>query len=158
MSILSEFKAFAVRGNMIDLVVGVIVGAAFTSVVNALVNDVIMPPLGLLVGRVDFAALFVVLRQGSPPGPYPTVAAAKNAGAVTINYGLAINAFVSFLIVSFAVFLLVKGMNKLRDSLEVNHAPSKRECPYCITMVSTRATRCPQCTSEIELLPDDDLF
>jgi len=154
MSVLNEFKAFAIRGNMIDLVVGVILGAAFTGVVNALVNEVIMPPLGLLVGEVDFGDLFVVLREGNPPRPYLTAAAAERAGAVTLDYGLAINSFVSFFIVSFAVFLLVKAMNRMRQKVDAtNGGPATRECPFCIAQVSSRATRCPQCTSDLSSQP-----
>ncbi|MGI8922881.1 MAG: large conductance mechanosensitive channel protein MscL [Fimbriimonadales bacterium] len=154
MSVLSEFKAFAIRGNMIDLVVGVILGAAFTTVVNALVNEVIMPPLGLLVGEVDFGDLFVVLREGNSPGPYSTVGAAEKAEAVTLNYGRAINSFVAFFIVSFVVFLLVKAMNRMRQRIDAaNGEPATQECPFCITQVSSRATRCPQCTSELATTP-----
>jgi large conductance mechanosensitive channel len=110
---LNEFKKFAMRGNVVDLAVGVIIGAAFGKIVDSLVKDVIMPPIGLVMGRVDFTNLFVVLREGVPPGPYPTVELAQKAGAVTLNYGLFINTMISFLIVAWAVFILVKVMNRL---------------------------------------------
>jgi large conductance mechanosensitive channel len=113
-----EFKAFAMRGNVVDMAVGIIIGAAFGAIVSSLVADVIMPPLGLLFGNLDFADLFVVLRQGATPGPYLSLSAAQQAGAVTLNYGVFINRVVSFLIVAFAVFLLVRSMNRLRKKEE----------------------------------------
>ena len=115
---LEEFKKFAMRGNVVDLAVGVIIGAAFGKIVDSLVKDVIMPPIGLLLGRVDFANLFIVLKHGAQPGPYATVDAAQKAGAVTLNYGIFINALISFIIVAWAVFLLVKGMNRLQKKQE----------------------------------------
>ncbi|HXC38989.1 MAG TPA: large conductance mechanosensitive channel protein MscL [Burkholderiales bacterium] len=115
---LEEFKKFALRGNVVDLAVGVIIGAAFGKIVDSLVKDVIMPPIGLVLGRVDFANLFIVLKQGTQPGPYPSVDAAQKAGAVTLNYGVFINAFISFVIVAWAVFLLVKAMNRLQKKAE----------------------------------------
>ena len=114
----NEFKKFAMRGNVIDMAVGIIIGAAFGSIVRSLVDDVIMPPIGLLLGKVDFSNLFLVLKKGAEAGPYATVALAKEAGAVTLNYGVFINTVVSFLIVAFAVFLLVRGINKLRTKEE----------------------------------------
>ncbi|PKO51072.1 MAG: large conductance mechanosensitive channel protein MscL, partial [Betaproteobacteria bacterium HGW-Betaproteobacteria-2] len=111
---LKEFKAFAMRGNVVDMAVGIIIGAAFGSIVKSLVDDVIMPPIGLLLGNVDFSELFFVLREGATAEPYATLAAAKEAGAVTINYGLFVNALVSFIIVAFAVFLLVRTINRLK--------------------------------------------
>jgi len=115
---LEEFKKFAMRGNVVDLAVGVIIGAAFGKIVDSLVKDVIMPPIGLVLGRVDFANLFIVLKHGVQPGPYPTVDAAQKAGAVTLNYGVFINALISFVIVAWAVFLLVKGMNRMQKKQE----------------------------------------
>ncbi len=124
----NEFKKFALRGNVMDMAVGIIIGAAFTTIVNSLVADIIMPPFGVLLGKVDFANLFIVLKKGTTDlGPYASVAQAKAAGAVTLNYGLFFNAIVSFLLVSFAVFLLVKGMNKLRKKEEA--APSEPPKP-----------------------------
>lgn len=115
---LKEFREFAMRGNVLDVAVGIIIGAAFGAIVSSLVADIIMPPIGLALGNLDFSNLFVVLKAGSPAGPYASVAAAKAAGAVTINYGLFLNAVISFLIISFSVFLLVKGMNRLRRKQE----------------------------------------
>jgi large conductance mechanosensitive channel len=113
-----EFKEFAIKGNMLDMAVGIIIGAAFATIVNSLVNDVLMPPIGLLLGGVDFAEFFMVLQQGTPAGPYATLAAAKEAGAVTLNYGVFINAIISFLIVAFSVFLVVRSFNKLKKKEE----------------------------------------
>jgi large conductance mechanosensitive channel len=118
---LKEFKEFALRGNVVDMAVGIIIGAAFGTIVQSLVNDVIMPPIGLALGNVDFSNLFVVLKGGTPPGPYPALSDAMKAGAVTVNYGKFINTIISFLIVSFAVFILVRNINKLR--LEKETAP-----------------------------------
>jgi large conductance mechanosensitive channel len=149
---LKEFKAFAMRGNVVDMAVGIIIGASFGAIVKSLVDDVIMPPIGMLLGNVDFSDLFVVLREGTSPGPYLTVAAAKEVGAVTLNYGLFVNALVSFIIVAFAVFMLVRTLNRLKREDEV--APKKEEavvkdCPRCFTTISIKATRCPNCTSDL---------
>lgn len=126
-----EFKEFAVKGNVLDMAVGIILGAAFGAIVTSLVADVIMPPVGMLLGGVDFAELFIVLQEGAMPGPYLTIAAAQEAGAVTVNYGLLINAIISFLIVAFSVFLLVRNFNRLRKEQEeapaAPPAPSKEE-------------------------------
>lgn len=147
---LKEFKEFAMRGNVVDMAVGIIIGAAFGTIVNSLVSDIIMPPIGLLLGRVDFANLFLVLRQGAVAGPYSSLSQARAAGAVTINYGLFINAITSFIIVAFAVFLLVRSINRLkRQEKEVATAPTTKECPYCLSSVAIKATRCPCCTSEL---------
>jgi large conductance mechanosensitive channel len=124
MSILKEFQEFAVKGNVVDMAVGIIIGAAFGKIVSSLVSDVIMPPIGLLLGKVDFSNLFVVLSEGSSPAPYATPALAAEAGAVTLNYGHFINEVVSFTIVAFAVFLLVKAVNRLRSQLEAAPAPA----------------------------------
>jgi large conductance mechanosensitive channel len=141
-----EFKEFAVKGSMIDLAVGIIIGAAFTGVVNSLVNDILMPPIGLLVGNVDFSNLFLTLTGGH----FQTVAEAKAGGAVTLNYGLFVNTLINFLIVAFAVFLLVKQVNKLKRKKEPEAVPSTKECPYCKSAVHIDAVRCPNCTSELK--------
>jgi large conductance mechanosensitive channel len=147
---LEEYKKFAIRGNVVDMAVGIIIGAAFGTVVQSLVKDVLTPPLGLLTGNTDFTNLFVVLREGTPEAPYATLQAAQEAGAVTINMGLFINAVISFLIVSFAVFVLVRYINQLRAPDE-GPAPPKtiKKCPYCLSDVPVQATRCPDCTSEL---------
>ena len=144
---LEEFKKFAMRGNVIDMAVGIIIGAAFGNVIKSLVSDVVMPPVGLLLGGVDFSDLFLTLKQGATPGPYATVVAAQAAGAVTVNYGLFIDSMVSFVIVAFAVFMLIKGINRLHR--EQPAAPTTKECPYCFSAIPIKATRCPQCTSEL---------
>lgn len=147
---LKEFKDFAMRGNVVDMAVGIIIGGAFGTIVKSLVTDVIMPPIGMLLGNVDFSELFLVLNSGSTPGPYVTLADAQKAGAVTINYGLFINSVISFLIVAFAVFLLIRAVNKMKRAEETPAAePTTRDCPYCFSTVSLKATRCPQCTSEL---------
>jgi large conductance mechanosensitive channel len=148
---LKEFKEFAVRGNVIDMAVGVIVGGAFGTIVKSLVDDVIMPPIGLVVGGIDFSNLFATLKPGTPPGPYLALADAKKAGAVTINYGLFVNGVISFLIVAFAVFLLVRSVNALRRRLDAGTptAPATRDCPFCTTAIPIKATRCPHCTSQL---------
>jgi large conductance mechanosensitive channel len=155
---LKEYKTFALRGNVVDMAVGIIIGAAFNGVVQSLVKDVLTPPLGLLMGDVDFTNLFVVLKAGTPPGPYPTLEAAQSAGAVTLNLGVFVNAAVSFLIVSFAVFVLVRYVNRLRepDAAPEPAAPTVKKCPYCVSDVPVTATRCPHCTSELpeEAVPD----
>jgi large conductance mechanosensitive channel len=146
---LKEFKDFAMRGNVVDLAVGVIIGAAFGAIVTSLVDDILMPVLGLILGNADFANLFVVLREGTVPGPYTTLALAQEAGAVTLNYGLFINAIVSFLIVAFAIFLLIRSINRLqREKNPPPEEPTSKDCPYCFSEISIKATRCPNCTSE----------
>jgi large conductance mechanosensitive channel len=149
---LKEFKEFAMRGNVVDMAVGIIIGAAFGTIVTSLVADVLMPPIGLLLGNIDFANLFIVLKEGTKAsGPYVSLAAAKAAGAVTINYGLFINTVISFLIVAFAVFLLIRSINRLKRQGEAPPAvPATKECPYCISMVPIKATRCSHCTSELK--------
>ena len=147
---LRQFKEFALRGNVVDMAVGIIIGAAFGAIVSSLVADVIMPPIGLLLGNVDFSNLFVVLREGTAPGPYASLAAAKEAGAVTLNYGVFANAIISFVIVAFAVFVLVSQMNRLRKQAEAPPAePTTRGCPFCLSTIPLKATRCPFCTSQI---------
>jgi len=146
-----EFRDFALRGNAVDMAVGIIIGAAFGAIVGSLVADVLMPPIGLLLGKVDFANLFVVLKSGTVPGPFATVAAAKQAGAVTLNYGVFINTIISFLIVGFAVFLVIRQINKLKRTAEAPAAaPTTKDCPYCYSAVAIKATRCPFCTSTLK--------
>lgn len=145
-----EFREFAMRGNVVDMAVGIIIGAAFGAIVKSLVDDVIMPPIGLLLGNVDFADLYVVLKEGATAAPYASLADARTAGAVTLNYGVFVNAVVSFTIVAFAVFMLVRAMNRLRAREEAAPAaPDTRECPRCCSAIPIRATRCPHCTSEL---------
>ncbi|MGD8319731.1 MAG: large-conductance mechanosensitive channel protein MscL [Gemmatimonadota bacterium] len=146
-----EFREFAVRGSVVDMAVGIIIGGAFGTVVKSFVDDVMMPPLGMLVGNVDFSNMKVVLKQGATPGPYETLAAAKDAGAVTLNVGLFINAVVSFAIVAFAVFLLVRAINRLKRKEEEAPAPAPttKDCPFCASAIPLKATRCPFCTSEV---------
>ena len=145
-----EFKEFAMRGNVVDMAVGIIIGGAFGTIVKSLVSDVMMPPIGLLLGGVDFSDLFITLKDGVTPGPYTTLAAAQAAGAVTISYGLFMNAVISFLIVAFAVYLLIKGINKLQREKEAPPAePTTKECPHCFSTISIKATRCPNCTSDL---------
>jgi large conductance mechanosensitive channel len=147
---LKEFKAFAMRGNVVDMAVGIIIGASFGGIVKSLVDDVIMPPIGLVLGNVDFSNLFLVLKEGAVAAPYVSVDAAKKAGAVTLNYGLFVNAVVSFIIVAFAVFMLVRTINRLRLAEETSTAePTTQDCPHCYSVISIKATRCPQCTSQL---------
>ncbi len=148
---LKEFKEFAVKGNVVDMAVGIIIGGAFGTIVNTMVSQVLMPPLGLLVGGVDFSNLYIVLKEGAKvAAPYAALADAKAAGAVTINYGIFLNSVISFLIMAFAVFLLVKAINTFRrDEKPLPPSPSTKECPYCLSNVPIKATRCPACTSEI---------
>jgi large conductance mechanosensitive channel len=149
---LKEFKEFAMRGSVVDMAVGIIIGAAFGTIVNSLVQDVIMPPIGLLLGNIDFSNLFAVLKDGKVAGTYASVAAAKAAGAVTINYGVFINTIISFVIVAFAVFVLVRTINRLKRQGEAPPAvPTTKECTYCLSTIPIKATRCPNCTSELKV-------
>jgi large conductance mechanosensitive channel len=150
MGMVKEFREFAVKGNVVDMAVGIIIGAAFGTIVKSLVDDVIMPPIGLLLGNVDFSNLFLVLKAGATGGAFATLAEAQAAGAVTLRYGVFINAIVSFLIVAFAVFLLVKNINRMkRQEAAPAPAPSTKECPFCFSNISPKATRCPNCTSPL---------
>jgi large conductance mechanosensitive channel len=142
-----EFKEFAMRGNVVDMAVGIVIGAAFGLIVKSLVDDVLMPPIGLLLGNIDFTSIFWVLKQGGAPGPYPTVAAAKQAGAVTLNIGMFISTIINFSIIAFAIFLVVKGMNRMKREQPV--AADKKDCPYCFSSIPIQASRCPHCTSEL---------
>jgi large conductance mechanosensitive channel len=143
-----EFKEFAMKGNVMDLAVGVIIGAAFGKIVSSLINDVIMPVIGLLLGKVDFSNLFVSLSGGA----YPTLIEAKKAGAPTLNYGLFVNALIDFLIIALVIFMMVKWVNKLRRPAPVAAAaaPTTKECPFCFTMIPVKAVRSPACTSQLK--------
>ena len=150
---IKEFKEFAVKGNVVDMAVGIIIGAAFGTIVKSLVADVIMPPIGLLLGDVDFSNLFITLKEGAEgAAAYATIADAQAAGAVTLNYGLFINTVISFLIVAFAIFIVIKNINRLKKAEEEAPAPAPttKECPYCFSSIAIKATRCPNCTSNIE--------
>ena len=147
---LKEFREFAMRGNVVDMAVGIIIGAAFGAIVKSVVDDVIMPPIGLLLGNVDFSNLFVTLKEGAAAGPYATLELARKAGAVTLNYGAFFNTIVSFVIVAFSVFLLVKGMNKLKRQQEAAPAaPTTKECPHCLSSIPIKAKKCAHCTSQL---------
>jgi large conductance mechanosensitive channel len=143
-----EFKEFAMKGNVLDMAVGIIIGAAFGTIVTSLVNDVIMPPIGMLLGNVDFSNIFAVFKDGKTPGPYASLAAAKAAGAVTMNIGVFINTIINFVIVAFAIFLLIRSVNRVRKQEEA--APTTKDCSFCFTKIPVQATRCPNCTSEFK--------
>lgn len=151
MAIMKEFKEFAVKGNAVDMAVGIIIGAAFGSIVKSLVADVIMPPIGLLLGDVDFSDLFIVLKEGTAAGPYASLVEAQKAAAVTLNYGLFINTVVSFVIVAFALFVLIRNINRMKMRQETPPAaPTTKECSFCYTVIPLKAVRCPHCTSELK--------
>jgi len=143
---LKEFKEFALRGNVIDLAIGVIIGAAFGKIVSSLVNDILMPPIGLLLGKVDFSNLYVSLTGEK----FKSLADAQAAGAATLNYGIFLNNVIDFIIVALVIFILVRQINRLTTKPAPAAEPTTRECPYCITQVSVKATRCPNCTSELK--------
>ncbi|HOP06387.1 MAG TPA: large conductance mechanosensitive channel protein MscL [candidate division Zixibacteria bacterium] len=149
---MKEFKEFAVKGNVVDMAVGIIIGAAFGTIVKSLVADIIMPPIGLLLGNVDFSNLFLVIKEGATAGPFATLAEAQAAGAVTINYGMFINTIISFLIVAFAIFILVKNINRLKrqEAPAPEPVPTTKECPHCFSTINIKAKRCPFCTSNVE--------
>jgi len=146
---LKEFKAFAMRGNVLDMAIGIILGGAFGRIVSSLVADVLMPPIGLVLGRVDFASLFVNLSGSS----YPSVAAAKAAGAPTLNYGLFLQAIVDFVIVGFVIFLFVRQVNRWTRPATAPAAPTTRDCPYCLSAIPIKATRCAHCTADVSSPP-----
>ena len=152
---LKEFKEFAMRGSVVDMAVGIVIGAAFGSIVKSFVDDVLMPPIGLLLGNVDFSNLFITLKEGAKAaGPYTSLAAAKAAGAVTLNLGMFINTIISFVIIAFAVFLVIKGLNRMKQEEVAPPAePTTKECPFCLSTISLKATRCPHCTSELGTAP-----
>jgi large conductance mechanosensitive channel len=143
-----EFKEFILRGNVIDLAVALVIGMAFGVIVTSLVQDILMPPIGLLLGNVDFANLYVLLKAGDPVGPYASLAAAQEAGAVTLNYGVFIMAVISFFIIALAIFFVVKAVNRMRRAKQ-NPEPDTKACAFCFTDIPARATRCPHCTSEL---------
>lgn len=145
MALLKEFREFAARGNVIDLAVGVIIGAAFGKIVTSLVNDVVMPPIGRAIGGVDFKNLFVALNGQR----YASIADAQKAGAPTINYGLFLNTVLEFLIVAFVIFLMVRQINRLKTPAPAPPTVESRDCPFCVSRIPAKATRCPQCTSEL---------
>jgi large conductance mechanosensitive channel len=147
---LKEFKEFAMRGSVVDMAVGIILGAAFGLIAKSLVNDVLMPPIGLLLGNVDFAELFVVIKEGATAGPYATLAAAKEAGAVSINYGLFLNTVINFVVVAFAVFMVIRGLNRLKREEEAPPAePTTKDCPQCFSTIPIQATRCSSCAQPV---------
>jgi large conductance mechanosensitive channel len=143
---LKEFKAFAMRGNVMDMAIGIIIGAAFGKIVSSFVNDVLMPPIGMLLGNTDFTNLFVTLKGET----FATLEAAKEAGAVTMNYGLFLNTIIDFVIIAFAIFIVVKQINKMKKKPEPA-PPNTKECPFCLSVVPIKASRCGQCTSELKL-------
>jgi large conductance mechanosensitive channel len=144
---LKEFKEFAMRGNVADMAIGIIIGAAFGKIITSVVNDILMPPIGVLLGKVDFSNLYINLSGGE----YPNLAAAKAAGAATINYGLFINTIIDFVIVAFVIFLLIRQMNRLKKQpAPVAAEPTTKDCPFCLSAIPIKASRCPFCTSEIK--------
>ena len=152
MGMMKEFKDFAVKGNVVDMAVGIIIGAAFGTIVKSLVSDIIMPPIGLLLGNVDFSNLFIVLKHGAEVAQYATLADAQAGGAVTLNYGMFLNTVISFLIVSFAIFILVKNINRLKRQQEEAPPPppSTKECPHCYSTINIKADKCPFCTANLQ--------
>ena len=160
MKFLKEFREFAMRGNVVDIAVGIIIGAAFSSITNSLVSDILSPPLGLITGNVDLNNFFIVLREGANPLPYKTLAEARATGAVTLNYGAFLNKIISFFLVALAMFFLVRYINKLKGMLEARPeeaedmkslpVPTTKQCPHCLSSIPLKASRCPYCTSELE--------
>jgi large conductance mechanosensitive channel len=149
---LKDFKAFIMKGNVVDMAVGIIIGIAFGLVINSIVKDVIMPPIGLALGNVDFQNLFVVLKDGATAGPYASLKLAQDAGAVSINYGVFINTIINFLIIAAVLFFfIVRPMAKMNaKKAPAPAAPTTKECPYCFSTISIKATRCPDCTSDLK--------
>jgi large conductance mechanosensitive channel len=151
MGMMKEFKDFAMRGNVVDMAVGIIIGAAFGTIVKSLVSDIIMPPIGMALGNVDFANIFSVIKEGATAGPYESLAAAQEAGAVTINWGVFINTIISFIIVAFCVFLIIRSINRMkREEEEPPAEPTTKDCTFCFSTIPIKATRCPNCTSELK--------
>ena len=147
---LKEFKEFAMKGNVLDMAVGIVIGAAFGTIIGSLVADVIMPPIGLLLGNADFSNLFLVLKEGKVAGPYASLAAAKAVGAVSMNIGVFINTVINFIIVAFAIFLLIRNVNQMKRKEQAPPpVPTTKDCPHCFTAIPIKATRCPHCTSEL---------
>lgn len=156
-SFFGEFRKFAMRGNVIDMAIGIIIGAAFGKIVDSLVKDVIMPPIGLLLGKVDFTNLYVVLRDGVIAAPYASLDAAQKAGAVTLNLGLFVNAVISFTIVAFAVFILIKAINRVQEKIDRGEEvaePTAKKCPYCFTDIPLMAIKCPHCTADLDKIEE----
>lgn len=147
--LIKEFREFIIKGNVLDMAIGIIIGVAFGAVVNSAVNDIIMPPIGLLLGRINFANLFVILKEGHLPSPYNTVNAANEAGAVTLNYGLFINTIISFIIIALVVFLIIKAVNRFRKKEEPKPEESK-DCPFCFSSIHIKAIKCPNCTADLK--------
>ena len=149
---LKEFRDFAMKGNVVDMAVGIIIGAAFGTIVSSLVADIIMSPIGMMLGGVDFTNIFLPLKDGKVAGPYETLAAAQAAGAVTMNIGVFLNKIISFLIVSFSVFALVKAMNKAKraEPAPAPAAPTTKECPLCLSTIPLKATRCAHCAADLK--------
>ena len=145
MALLKEFREFAARGNVVDLAVGVIIGAAFGKIVTSLVNDIVMPPIGMAIGGIDFKNLFVALNGQQ----YASIADAQKAGAPTINYGIFLNTVLEFLIVAFVIFLMVRQLNRLKTPAPAPPTEEARDCPFCVSRISSKATRCPHCTSDL---------
>jgi len=150
---IQEFKTFIMRGNVLDMAVGIVMGSAFMAIIQSLVNDVIMPPIGFILGNVNFSNLYFLIKQGSTPGPYESLSVAKKAGAVTINYGIFINSLISFFIIATSVFFMVRAVNRLKSAAlkpsTVSAEVTTRECPYCFSTISVKATKCPNCTSSL---------
>jgi large conductance mechanosensitive channel len=146
MKVFKEFREFAMRGNVLDMAIGIIIGTAFGKIITSLVNDILMPPIGILLGKMDFANLFVNIS----PQHYQHLADAKAAGAATINYGLFLNTIIDFVIVAFVIFLLIRQVNRFKKK-EEPAAPATKDCPYCLSVVPVKAVRCPHCTSELKL-------
>ncbi|MFV1949919.1 MAG: large conductance mechanosensitive channel protein MscL [Anaerolineales bacterium] len=150
---LKEFKEFALRGNVMDMAVGIIIGASFGTIVNSLVNDVLMPPIGWLLGGVDFTNYYLTIKTGNPGGPYSSLVDAQTAGAVTVNFGLFINAIISFLIVALAMFLLIRAINRMQvddEGADGENIPTTKDCPYCFSSIPIKASRCAHCTSQLK--------
>jgi large conductance mechanosensitive channel len=149
---LKDFRAFIMRGNVVDMAVGIIIGVAFGAIVTSIVKDIIMPPIGLALGKIDFANLLVVIKQGTPPGPYASLAAAQAAGAVSINYGQFINTIINFLIIAaVAFFFIVRPIARLQapKKVEAPAASPTKDCPFCFSKININAKRCPNCTSQL---------
>lgn len=149
MKVFAEFKEFAVKGNVVDMAVGIIIGGAFGTIAKSLVEDIVMPPIGMMLGNVDFSNLFMVLREGEKVSPYANIKLAHEAGAITLNYGLFINNILSFLVVAFAVFFMVRTMNRMKKEEAIPNTPTSKPCPMCTSEIPLAAKRCPLCTSDV---------
>jgi large conductance mechanosensitive channel len=153
---LKEFKEFIMKGNAVSMAIGIVIGIAFGAIINSLVNDIIMPPIGLILGDVDFTNLFAVLKEGATPGPYISLEAAQEAGAVTLNYGIFINTIISFLIIALVLFFVVRAISRM-EKKEEKEKPDTKVCPFCFSTIDSRATRCPNCTADLEFKKNYDL-